>query len=54
VTRELFRTRVEGWTLGNIRFDENGDLVEVPVRIFCIAAAAPSWIGWWASLATPR
>ncbi|MBD0318070.1 MAG: hypothetical protein ICV71_06045, partial [Thermoleophilia bacterium] len=37
VTRELFRTDVEGRILGDVRFDENGDLVEAPVTIFRIA-----------------
>jgi len=37
VTRELFRTNVEGGILGDLRFDENGDLVEGPVTIFRIA-----------------
>ena len=34
MTRELRRTSVEDGILGNIRFDENGDLVEAPVTIF--------------------
>jgi ABC-type branched-subunit amino acid transport system substrate-binding protein len=34
VTRELRRTSVEEGILGNIRFDQNGDLVEGPVTIF--------------------
>ena len=34
VTRELRRTSVEDGILGNIRFDQNGDLVEAPVTIF--------------------
>jgi DNA-binding SARP family transcriptional activator/ABC-type branched-subunit amino acid transport system substrate-binding protein/streptogramin lyase len=37
VTRELFRTNVEDGILGDIRFDENGDLVEGPVTIYRIA-----------------
>ena len=37
VTRELLRTRVEDGILGDIRFDENGDLVEGPVTIYRIA-----------------
>jgi len=36
VTRALFKTRVEGGILGDIRFDNNGDLVEGPVTIYCI------------------
>ena len=36
VTRELFRTRIESGILGEVRFDENGDLVEAPVTIFRI------------------
>jgi DNA-binding SARP family transcriptional activator/ABC-type branched-subunit amino acid transport system substrate-binding protein len=36
VTRELFRTEVEDGILGDIRFDENGDLVEGPVTIYRI------------------
>jgi branched-chain amino acid transport system substrate-binding protein len=34
VTRELRRTRIEDGILGDIRFDQNGDLVEGPVTIF--------------------
>ncbi len=34
VTRELRRTSIEEGILGNIRFDEYGDLVEGPVTIF--------------------
>ena len=34
VVRELRRTTVEDGILGDIRFDENGDLVEGPVTIF--------------------
>lgn len=34
VTRELRRTTVEDGILGDIRFDENGDLVEGPVTFF--------------------
>jgi len=34
VTRELRRTSVKNGILGNIRFDQNGDLVEAPVTIF--------------------
>lgn len=36
VTRELFRTDVDDGILGDIRFDENGDLVEGPVTIYRI------------------
>jgi len=32
--RELHRTTVEDGILGDIRFDENGDLVEGPFTIF--------------------
>jgi DNA-binding SARP family transcriptional activator/ABC-type branched-subunit amino acid transport system substrate-binding protein/streptogramin lyase len=41
VTRELFKTRVEDGILGDIRFDENGDLVKAPVTIFRIAGRRP-------------
>jgi DNA-binding SARP family transcriptional activator/ABC-type branched-subunit amino acid transport system substrate-binding protein len=41
VTRELRRTRIEDRILGDIRFDENGDLVEAPVTIFRVAAHGP-------------
>jgi DNA-binding SARP family transcriptional activator/ABC-type branched-subunit amino acid transport system substrate-binding protein/DNA-binding beta-propeller fold protein YncE len=34
VTREMRRLSVEEGILGDIRFDENGDLVEAPVTIF--------------------
>jgi DNA-binding SARP family transcriptional activator/ABC-type branched-subunit amino acid transport system substrate-binding protein len=34
VTRELRRTRIEDGILGDIRFDQNGDLVEGPVTVF--------------------
>jgi DNA-binding SARP family transcriptional activator/ABC-type branched-subunit amino acid transport system substrate-binding protein len=34
VTEELRRTTVEDGILGDIRFDENGDLVEGPVTVF--------------------
>ncbi len=34
VTEELRRTTVEDGILGDIRFDENGDLVEGPFTIF--------------------
>jgi ABC-type branched-subunit amino acid transport system substrate-binding protein len=37
VTRELRATRVEDGLLGDIRFDEYGDLVEGPVTIYRIA-----------------
>lgn len=37
VTRELFRTRIRDGILGDIRFDENGDLLEGPVTIYRIA-----------------
>ncbi len=37
VTRELFHTDLEGRILGDVRFDESGDLVEAPVTIFRIA-----------------
>ena len=33
VTTELLRTRVEDGLLGDLRFDERGDLVEAPVTI---------------------
>ena len=42
VTRELFRARVEDGILGNIRFDENGDLVEAPVTIFRVGPDGPA------------
>ena len=34
VTRELFETTIEDGILGDIKFDENGDLVAGPVTIF--------------------
>ena len=34
VTEELRRTSVENGILGDVRFDENGDLVEGPFTIF--------------------
>jgi ABC-type branched-subunit amino acid transport system substrate-binding protein len=45
VTRELFRTDVEDGILGDIRFDENGDLVEAPVTSSASPASVPSSIG---------
>jgi branched-chain amino acid transport system substrate-binding protein len=41
VTRELFRTEVEDGILGDIRFDEHGDLVEGPVTIYRIVGGRP-------------
>jgi branched-chain amino acid transport system substrate-binding protein len=41
VTRELRHTRIEDGILGEIRFDENGDLVEAPVTIFRVATNGP-------------
>ena len=41
VTRELRRTRIEGGIHGDIRFDQNGDLVEAPVTIFRVAGKGP-------------
>jgi ABC-type branched-subunit amino acid transport system substrate-binding protein len=34
VTRELRGTTVEDGILGDIKFDENGDLIEGPVTIY--------------------
>ncbi len=41
VTRELFRTTVEDGILGDIRFDEHGDLVEGPFTIYRVAGKRP-------------
>jgi ABC-type branched-subunit amino acid transport system substrate-binding protein len=46
VTRMLFRTEVDGGILGDIRFDENGDLVEGPVTIYRSSASVWSSIAW--------
>jgi ABC-type branched-subunit amino acid transport system substrate-binding protein/DNA-binding beta-propeller fold protein YncE len=42
VTRELRRTRVEDGILGDIRFDDNGDLVEGPVTIYRFTRKGPT------------
>jgi branched-chain amino acid transport system substrate-binding protein len=45
VTRELRRTTVEDGILGDIRFDENGDLVEGPLTFFrAVGTQRPSAI----------
>ena len=41
VTRALRSTRVEDGILGDIRFDEHGDLLEGPVTIFRVAKHGP-------------
>jgi branched-chain amino acid transport system substrate-binding protein len=42
VTRELRATRVEDGILGDIRFDNNGDLVEGPVTIYRFTRQGPT------------
>ena len=42
VTRELRATRVEDGILGDIRFDDNGDLVEGPVTIYRFTRKGPT------------
>jgi ABC-type branched-subunit amino acid transport system substrate-binding protein len=43
--QELRRTTVEDGILGDIRFDENGDLVEGPVTIFRVVGKGPPGFG---------
>ena len=50
MTEELRRTTVEDGILGDIRFDEYGDLVEGPVTIFRVVGKGhsgrlPGWEG---------
>jgi ABC-type branched-subunit amino acid transport system substrate-binding protein len=42
VTRELRATRVEDGILGDIRFDDNGDLVEGPFTIYRFTRKGPT------------
>jgi ABC-type branched-subunit amino acid transport system substrate-binding protein len=41
VTRELRRTRIDNGILGDIRFDEYGDLLEGPFTILRVTDGAP-------------
>ena len=45
VTEELRRTTVEDGILGDIRFDENGDLVEGPFTIFRVVGKGRPGLG---------
>jgi DNA-binding SARP family transcriptional activator/ABC-type branched-subunit amino acid transport system substrate-binding protein/streptogramin lyase len=47
VTEELRRTTVEDGLLGDIRFDENGDLVEGPVTIFRVVGKSRTGLLPW-------